>query len=164
MIGLGWNKNLEQNTSSHGMLYVLKRLADVKRCVAVPSEWGLHKKVSRRTQQSICFNGYLAPVKANICTTTLQAQQIYLHNHNNIGTTNIFAQQQQRHNKYNCSTTIKAQQIYWHHNNIGTTNIFAQQNASTQQFTCLPGTRKRQYLQSLYICTSKKFAEYIFTQ
>ena len=80
MIGLGWNKNLEQNTSSHGMLYVLKRLADVKRCVAVPSEWALHKKVSRRTQQSICFNGYLAPVKANICTTTIYAQKIYLHN------------------------------------------------------------------------------------
>ena len=109
------------------MLYVLKRLADVKRCVAVPSEWALHKKVSRRTQQSICFNGYLAPVKANICTTTTKAQQIYLHN-----------------------------------NNIGTTNIFAQQNVSTQQITCLPGTRKRKYLQSLYICTSKKFAEYIF--
>ena len=109
MIGLGWNKNLEQNTSSHGMLYVLKRLADVKRCVAVPSEWGLHKKVSRRTQQSICFNGYLAPVKANICTTTLQAQQIYLLN-NNKGTTNIFAQQQHRHNIYICTTTIGAQQ------------------------------------------------------
>ena len=105
MIGLGWNKNLEQNTSSHGMLYVLKRLADVKRCVAVPSEWGLHKKVSRRTQQSICFNGYLAPVKANICTTTTKAQQIYLHN-NNIGTTNIFAQQMFSHNKLSGSMGI----------------------------------------------------------